>query len=61
MEAFKGWLGSDGNRTDRVNPKASFTARRLCRAVAKAEVSEPMRFYRTRKDHQLKATPGITG
>jgi len=61
MEAFKGWLGSDGNRADRANPQASFTARRLCRAVAKAEVSEPTRFHRTREDHQPKATPGITG
>jgi len=59
MEAFKGWLGPDGNRTDSTNAKASFTARRICRAVAKAEVSEPTRFYRKREDHQLKATPGI--
>ena len=41
MEAFKGWLASDGNRSDRAKPKTSFTARRLCRAVAKAEVSDP--------------------
>jgi len=61
MEAFKGWLAPDGNRSDRANPQASFTARRLCRAVAKAEVSEPTRFHRKREDHQLKATPGITG
>ena len=61
MEAFKGWLSSDGNRTDSANAKASFTARRLCRAVAKAEVSEPTCFYRKQEDHQLKVTPGITG
>ena len=61
MEAFKGWLAPDGNRSDRANPQASFTARRLCRAVGKPEVSEPTRFYRKREDHQLKATPGITG
>ena len=61
MEAFKGRLGSDGNRADRANPQACFTARRLCRAVAKAELSEPTCFYRKQEDHQLKATPGITG
>ena len=61
MEAFKGRLAPDGNRSDRANPKACFTARRLCRAVAKAEVSEPTRFHRKREDHQPKATPGITG
>ena len=61
MEAFKGRLAPDGNRSGRANPQACFTARRLCRAVAKAEVSEPTRFYRTREDHQPKATPGITG
>ena len=43
MEAFKGWLASDGNRSDRAKPYTSFTARRLCRAVAKAELSEPTR------------------
>lgn len=61
MEAFKGWLASDGNRSDSVKAKASFTARRLCRAVAKAELSEPTNFHRKLEDHQLKATPGITG
>ena len=61
MEAFKGWLASDGNRSDRVKPKASFTARRLCRAVAKAELSEPTNFHIKLEDHQPKATPGITG
>ena len=61
MEAFKGWLASDGNRSDRAKPETSFTARRLCRAVAKAELSEPTCFYRKQEDHQPKATPGITG
>ena len=61
MEAFKGWLGSDGNRTDRAKPYTSFTARRLCRASAKAELSEPTNFHRKLEDHQPKATPGITG
>jgi hypothetical protein len=61
MEAFKGWLAPDGNRSDRAKPQASFTARLMCRAVAKAELSEPMNFHRKFKDHQPKVTPGITG
>ena len=61
MEASKGWLAPDGNRSCRVNPKASLTARRIFRAVAKAEVSEPMVIFRIARDHQPKATPGITG
>ena len=61
MEAFKGWLASDGNRSDRAKPQTSFTARQIRRAVAKAELSEPTRFYRKREDHQPKATLGITG
>jgi len=61
VEAFKGQLAPYGNRSDRVNPQAGFTARRLCRAVAKAEVSEPTLVRRIGEDHQPKATPGITG
>ncbi len=61
MEALKGWLGPDGNRADSTNAQASFTARRICRAVAKAGLSEPTCFYRKQEDHQPKATPGITG
>ena len=61
MEAFKGWLASDGNRSDRAKPQAGFTARLLCRAVAKAELSEPTDFIRKSEDHQPKVTPGITG
>ena len=61
MEAFKGWLAPDGNRSDRAKPQTSFTARRICRAVAKAELSEPTVVIRTAEDHQPKATPGITG
>ena len=59
MEAFKGWLFPDGNRKCRAKPKASFTARRICRAVAKAELSEPTLVSSTGEDYQLKATPGI--
>ena len=61
MEAFKGWLFPDGNRKCRAKPKASFTARRICRAVAKAELSEPTLVSSTEGDYQIKATPGITG
>ncbi|PIZ88212.1 MAG: hypothetical protein COX91_01345 [Candidatus Nealsonbacteria bacterium CG_4_10_14_0_2_um_filter_39_15] len=60
-EAFKGRLTPDGNRSDRAKPKAGFTARRICRAVGKPELSEPTDFYRKSEDHQPKATSGITG
>jgi len=60
-EVHQGWLAPDGNRSDSVKAKASFTARRMCRAVAKAGLSEPMLPRRRGKDHQIKATPGITG
>ena len=61
MEAFKGRLAPDGNRSDRAKPQAGFTARPMCRAVAKAELSEPTDFSRKSEDHQPKVTPGITG
>ena len=61
MEAFKGRLTPDGNRSDRAKPKAGFTARWIYRAVGKPELSEPTDFYRKSEDHQLKVTPGITG
>jgi hypothetical protein len=32
----QGWLAADGNRSDSVKAKASLTARRMCRADAKA-------------------------
>ena len=61
MEAFKGRLAPDGNRSGRVKAKAGFTARVMPRAVAKAELSEPTLFCRKGEDHQPKVTPGITG
>ena len=61
MEAFKGRLAPDGNRSGRAKPKAGFTARRLFRAVSKEELSEPTDFSRKSEDHQPKATLGITG
>ena len=61
MEKFKGQLTPDGNRSDRAKLKAGFTARRMCRAVGKPELSEPTDFCRKSGDHQIKVTPGITG
>ena len=61
MEAFKGQLAPDGNRSGPAKGKAGFTARRICRAVGKPELSEPTNFYRKFEDHQPKATSGITG
>ena len=58
---YKGWLRPDGNRSGRAKAQASLTARLISRADAKAELSEPMRLYRWRKDQQIKATLGITG
>ena len=60
-EAFKGQLSTDGNRACRVKAKAGLTARRMCRAGAKAELSEPMLVIRIGRDYQTKVTPGITG
>ncbi len=60
-EERKGQLGPDGNRTDSVKAKAGLTARRICRAGRKLELSEPTVVRRTAEDHQPKVTPGITG
>ena len=61
MEAFKGQLAPDGNRSGPAKGKAGFTARWLYRAVGKPELSEPTDFFRKSEDHQPKATSGITG
>ena len=58
---YQGWLVPDGHRNDSVKAKASLTARRVCRADAKAELSEPTLPRRRGEDQQIKATPGITG
>ena len=60
-EASYGWLTPNGNRSDRIKPKASLTARLLSRADSKEELSEPTAVCRTAEDHQTKVTPGITG
>jgi len=59
MEAFKGRLAPDGNRSGRAKPKAGLTARQICRAERKLELSEPTDFSRKSEDHQPKVTPGI--
>ena len=61
MEAFQGRLAPDGNRSDRVKPKAGLTERVITRSGTKVELSEPTMVYRTVEDHQPKVTPGITG
>lgn len=60
-EVHQGQLVPDGHRNDSVKAKAGLTARRMCRADAKAGLSEPMLPRRRGKDQQIKATPGITG
>jgi len=60
-EVHQGQLVPDGHRNDSVKAKAGLTARRMCRADAKAGLSEPTLVRRNGEDHQIKATPGITG
>ncbi len=40
-EAYKGQLNTDGNRVGRTKTKAGLTARRTCRAGAKAGLNDP--------------------
>ena len=40
-EAFKGYLSTDGNRTQSANAEDSLTARPTSRAVTKVGVSDP--------------------
>ena len=41
-EAFKGWLASDGNRSDSANAQASLTVRMTIQTDTKVGVSEPL-------------------
>ena len=41
-EAFKGWLATDGNRSDSVNAKASLTVRPTSQTGTKVGVSCPL-------------------
>ena len=61
MEAFKGRLAPDGNRSDRAKPQAGLTERAITRSGTKVELSEPTLVNRIGEDHQPKVTPGITG
>ena len=50
MEAFKGRLAPDGNRSGRAKAKAGFTATRIFGAVGKPGLSEPTLVRRTGED-----------
>ena len=41
-EAFKGWLASDGNRSDSVCAQASLTVRGTSQAETKVGASDPL-------------------
>ena len=41
-EAFKGWLGTDGNRIDSAKAEASLTVRPTSQAGTKVGVSDPL-------------------
>ena len=65
-EAFKGWLTTDGNRSDSVCAKASLTVRTTIQSDTKVGASDPL--YRTsvqftweRQRTRIKVTLGITG
>ena len=58
---YKGQLSRDGNAGGRVKAQAGFTARRACRAVAKAELSEPTARHSGGRRNRIKVTLGITG
>jgi len=47
---YYGWLSANGNGGRSTKAKASFIARETSRAIAKAELSDPMRRCRRRKD-----------
>ena len=49
----QGQLAADGNRSDSANAKAGLTARRMCRADAKAGPSEPIVTRRSAKDQEI--------
>ena len=60
-EAFKGWLASDGNRSDCVSAEASLTARPTSQAGTKVGASHPLFESGIGSAQRIKATPGITG
>ena len=60
-EELEGTLGTVGNRADSALAKACLTARRTCRAGAKAGQSDPVVLYGRAIAQRIKGTPGITG
>ena len=60
-EASKAALRLVGNQLSSTKAQGRFTARRTCRAVAKAGHSDPLVAYGCAKDHRIEATLGITG
>ena len=59
-QAYKGRLGTDGNRAGRTKAKAGLTARLTGRAVRKLGLSDPRMPYGRHRAYRIKATPGIT-
>ena len=49
--AYQGRLSADGNRAECVKAQAGLTARPTSRAVAKAELSDPMTLDRKVRDN----------
>ena len=55
---YQGRLRADGNRARRVRAQAGLTARRTCRAGAKAESSDPIVGIRYRESSTDKSYSG---
>ena len=60
-EECEGTLRAVGNRAESAMAKACLTARRTCRAGAKAGHSDPVVLYGRAIAQRIKGTPGITG
>ena len=58
---FKGTLNPVGNRVSSVKVEGCLTARQMCRAGAKAGLSDPAVLDGKAVAQQIKGTPGITG
>ena len=60
-EECKGTLSAVGHRAQSAMAKGCLTARRTCRAGAKAGHSDPVVLYGRAIAQRIKGTPGITG
>ena len=60
-EEFKGTLSLVGNQAKSVKVEGCLTARQMCRAGAKAGLSDPAVLDGKAVAQQIKGTPGITG